>query len=129
MDKGGSLDLELKADSVRATDLSTGAPLPRISPARFGVALDYAWNRFSARLDVNRVKGQDRVSAGELPTNGYTMVNAALSQGVNFTSGVSEIFLRGVNLTNVEARNHVSFLKDRVPMPGRGVQLGLRATF
>ena len=129
MDKGGSLDLELKADSVRATDLSTGAPLPRISPARYGVAFDYAWNRFSTRLDVNRVKGQDRVSAGELPTDGYTMVNLAVSQRINFTGGVSEIFLRGVNLTNVEARNHVSFLKDRVPLAGRGVQAGLRATF
>ena len=129
LDKGGSLDLELKADAVRATDLSTGAPLPRISPARVGVALDYSLNRLSARLDVSRVQGQGRVAANELPTDAYTMVNAAVSQRFNLASGGYEIFLRGVNLTNVEARNHVSFLKDRVPLGGRGVQVGLRATF
>ena len=80
--------------------LGTGAPLPRISPSRIGVALDYAWNRMSARLDVSRVQGQNRVSAGELPTDGYTMVNASASHRVNFPGGVAEVFLRGVNLTH-----------------------------
>jgi iron complex outermembrane receptor protein len=37
--------------------------------------------------------------------------------------------LRGANLTDEEARNHVSFLKDLAPLPGRDVRLGLRVAF
>jgi iron complex outermembrane receptor protein len=47
-----------------------------------------------------------------------------------FTSfAVYDLLLRGTNLTDEEARNHVSFLKDLVPMPGRDVSLSLRVTF
>lgn len=35
------------------------------------------------------------------------------------------MLLRGTNLTDEEARNHVSFLKDLVPMPGRDLSLSV----
>jgi iron complex outermembrane receptor protein len=40
-----------------------------------------------------------------------------------------EAFLRGVNLLNEEARNHVSFLKDIAPLGRRSAQIGLRGQF
>ena len=37
--------------------------------------------------------------------------------------------MRGTNLTNEDARNHQSFLKDVLPLPGRNVLGGVRLTF
>ncbi len=51
--------------------------------------------------------------------------------GYRFFAGgmVYDLLLRGTNLTGEEARNHVSFLKDRVPLPGRDVSLAVESTF
>ena len=42
---------------------------------------------------------------------------------------IADLLLRGANLTNVEARNNVSFMKDFAPLPGRDVSLGLQVAF
>jgi iron complex outermembrane receptor protein len=39
------------------------------------------------------------------------------------------LYVKGVNLTNEEAREHTSFLKDLAPLPGRGIVVGARISF
>ena len=133
LERGAStLDVNLKFDTVRADDQSTGQPLPRIAPWRFGVGLDYRYNAFGARLDVTRVAGQNRVAAGELPTDGHTMLNAGVSYRIKtpgLHAGNLELFARGVNLLDQDARNHVSFLKDVAPLGNRSGQVGARLQF
>lgn len=130
LERGAStLDVQLKFDYVRADDTSTGLPLPRIAPRRFGVGLDYRYNAFGARMDVTHVAGQGRVAANELPTDGYTMLNAGVSYRLKMPLASVDLFARGVNLLNEDARNHVSFLKDIAPMGKRSGQVGMRAQF
>jgi iron complex outermembrane receptor protein len=126
-----TLDLLLKFDTVRADDRSTGLPLPRIAPRRFGIGLDYRRGPLGARVDATWVSAQNRVSAHELPTDGYTLLNAALTYRMKMPApqGSVEFFLRGVNLLNEDARNHGSFLKDMAPLGKRSRQLGVRAHF
>jgi iron complex outermembrane receptor protein len=128
----GTLDVVAKYDYVRADDRSTDTPLPRIAPHRFGLGLDYRYDRFGARLDTTWVSQQNRVSANELPTDGYAMVNAALTWRVKLPmtpQGAAEFFLRGTNLLNEEARNHVSIIKDIAPLGRRAGMVGVRANF
>jgi iron complex outermembrane receptor protein len=125
----GTLDLLAKYDHVRADDRSTGLPLPRIAPHRFGLGLDYRRDRFGARVDASWVADQDRVSANELPTDGYTMLNLALTWRLAAGRAGLEAFIRGTNLLDEEARNHVSVIKDIAPLGGRAVMAGLRGTF
>jgi iron complex outermembrane receptor protein len=129
MERGGTLDLLLNASYVRADDKSTGLPLPRISPLRYGIGVDYRQDRLGARVDATFFEEQDRVAAGELPTDGYTMLNATVSYRLPAPGVRLEAFLRGVNLLNEEARNHVSFLKDIAPLGRRSAQIGLRGQF
>ncbi len=131
LDRASTLDLRLKFETVRADDRSTGLPLPRIAPRRFGAGLDYRWGALGARVDATWVAAQNRVSTNELPTDSYTLINAALTYRIKLPlpQGSVEIFLRGVNLLNEDARNHVSFLKDIAPLGKRSGQLGLRAQF
>jgi iron complex outermembrane receptor protein len=123
------LDLELGADLVRAELRDTGEPLPRIPPRRYRMGLHYRGERFSGRLEGQRAEAQDRVSAFERPTDGYTLLNATLGYRFFLGNVVYDLLLRGSNLTDEEARNHVSFLKDRLPLPGRDVSLALKLAF
>ncbi len=125
----GSLDLKLRGDYVRATNLDTGAPLPRISPLRLGAGLDYQIGNFGASLDVTRAAGQNRVAPGELRTGSYTLTDAALTWRIKARALNLEAYLKGSNLFNQEARAHTSPLKDIAPLPGRGVLVGMRGSF
>lgn len=124
-----SLHLDLKSDYVRARDLSNNSSLPRISPLRFGGELNYERGAFSSGVELMRVSRQGSVSAGERPTAGYVMLNAEIAYKFGSSPNSVEIALRGLNLLDQEARNHVSFLKEIAPMPGRGAMISLRATF
>lgn len=125
----GSLDLNLRGDYVRAKNRDTGEALPRISPLRLGVGLDYRKGSFGAGLDVSHAFKQNRVAANELPTDSYTLVNMTLTYRVKAQALNLEAFLKGNNLLDEEARVHTSFLKDIAPLPGRGVLVGVRGTF
>jgi iron complex outermembrane recepter protein len=128
-ERSGALDLLLRGDYVKAENRSTGQPLPRISPLRLGVGLEYALNRFTGGIDVQKVKAQTRVAPNETTTPGYTLVNASLAYTLAQQPVAAQAFVRINNLFDKEARNHVSFLKDIAPLPGRGVLVGLRASF
>jgi len=127
--RGGKLGVEAQADWLKATDLGRNQPLPRMSPVRYGGALTYERDRCDTRLEVLRTQSQTRVAQGELPTDGYTMVNLAFNYRLTFDRLALSAFIKGSNLLNQEARDHVSFIKDIAPLAGRGVTLGLQGSF
>ena len=124
-----NLDLEFKADAVRARDRITGAPLPRIPPFHLSTALAYQRGPLGIRLEGVYAAPQDRISAAELPTDSYFLVNAAISYTLSRGPITTDLYLKGVNLTDAEAREHTSFLKDRAPLGGRGFVAGIKMTF
>ena len=118
-----------RADYVRAEDVDTGEPLPRITPFRYGASLNYRHEKWEAKIEGQRVSRQNRTAAFETSTEGYTFLNA--SAGYNFHAGpaIVNVYVRGTNLLNEEAREHLSFLKEALPLAGRGVLIGVRTTF
>ena len=123
------LELDLGGDLVRAELRASGEPLPRITPARFFAGLHYQGEQLSGSLFVRRTQSQDRVAAFETATAGFTQLDA--SAGYRFFRGdtMHELLLAGTNLTDELARNHVSYLKDVAPLPGRDLRLTYRVTF
>lgn len=118
-----------KLDWVRAERTDTDEALPRIPPVRIGGGIRYDGNLLRGILNVTRHTKQDRVAPNEEPTGGYTMVDASVSLLLFVETVANEITLRGTNLGNVEARNHVSLLKEQAPLPGRSVRLLYRLHF
>lgn len=127
--EGRRLHLELSSDRVRATETRTGRPLPRIPASRHTARLSFEDGRWHALVEFRHVQRQDRTAPGEAPTAAYHLVNASLSRLFPGPRLSWELFLRGRNLTNAEAREHTSFLKEFAPLPGRGVLAGVRLTF
>lgn len=120
------LRLEAAADYV-AGDTDLGPPA-RIPPWSVTGRVVLTQPRWSGSLEVRHVAKQDEVATFELPTDGYTFVNLRAS-ATPFGDRRVTLFAEARNLTNVEAREHASFLKDLVPLPGRNLRAGLSYRF
>ncbi len=120
------LSLEGSADYVRAdTDLG---PAARIPPWSVTTGLSWTTARYDVSGEVRHVAEQDRVADGELPTDAYTMVNLKAAFRPLADRNVT-VFAEARNLTDEEAREHVSFLKDIAPLPGRNFRVGVAYRF
>ena len=72
---------------------------------------------------------QKQTAPFELKTDSHTLLNASLvvrpiPERDDFTIVVS-----GRNLTDQDARNHVSFTKELLPLPGRDIHVSAKLRF
>jgi iron complex outermembrane receptor protein len=128
-----TLDLDWRADTVRATNSSTGEPLPRIAPMRVGATLVHAQGPWSAKLGADWHSAQKRVPEGSVNTQAYTLVNAGVTYRQKLEATVLNWFVRLDNLTDKQAYSASSILTStafgKSPLPGRSFKLGVQATF
>jgi iron complex outermembrane receptor protein len=123
------LDLVISADVVRAENTHTDAHLPRIPPSRLKTGIAWARGAWSLGGEVQWVARQKRLAENETPTDGYALASVYASYRMVIDRAVIDLFVRGSNLNDAEARMHTSFLKDVAPLPGRSVTIGLRTSF
>ena len=125
----GDSQLELTGffDTVSAKlDVSGNDKLPRIPPSRAGIGLQFDLGGFSANLDYIWASKQDSVADYELPTEGYEDLRVYLSYEIETGKRLTEVYLRGRNLTGDEQRKHTSIIKDLAPDPDRTIEAGVR---
>jgi iron complex outermembrane receptor protein len=128
--KASQLNLDWKADYARGENRTTGDALPRIAPFRLSSALVYSEGKYSSQVDVQYAARQNRYADDLGATPSYTMFGL----GASYKTAVSGmksayLFLRVHNLTNVEARNASSVLRDMAPAGARAIKVGLRGNF
>ena len=124
-----TLDLDLGADTVRATNKSTRENLPRIPARQYSAKLAYGHQDVLVALEVHHKAAQTRAAHDESTTPRHTLLNASATWRLRDGRRTWEVFLRGTNLTNAVAREHASFLKEFAPLPGRGLGGGARLHF
>jgi iron complex outermembrane receptor protein len=128
--KASQLNMDWKADYVRGENRSTGGALPRISPFRLSSALVYSEGKYSSQVDVQYAARQNRYADDLGATPSYTMFGL----GASYKTAVSGmksayLFMRVDNVTDVEARNASSVLRDMAPAGARAIKVGLRGNF
>lgn len=124
--------LTLFGDRVRAHLRDSGGNLPRIPADRFGVRVEQGFGAsLDGRIELSRVRRQNRVADYETQTSGYSLLGAGLTYHgrVDVLRSDYQVFVKGDNLLNSKARNNVSFIKDSVLLPGRNLTVGLRVDF
>ncbi|PUE09989.1 TonB-dependent receptor [Limnohabitans sp. T6-20] len=128
-----TLDLDWRADTVRATNTSTSEPLPRIAPMRVGATLVYGQGPWSAKMGADWHAAQKRVPEGSVATGAYTWVNASVAYRQKLDATVLHWFARLDNLSDQLAYSASSILTStafgKSPLPGRSFKLGVQATF
>ena len=116
-------------DAVRAKLPDLNQNLPRIPPARVRLGLDYHYNALSLRPEIVFAGRQDKISPLETETAGYGLFNVAASYTIG-SSHYAHIFtVNAANLTDKLYRNHLSFIKNLAPEPGRGIRFGYTFKF
>ena len=124
-----ALWLNGKVDYVRAELLEQHKPLPRISPLRGTLGLDWHYKDFNIRPELILANRQIRVFDHETPTAGYAVFN--LNASYTFVTGrVAHIMsVSGYNLGDRLYRNHLSFIKEIAPEIGRNLRLNYTLRF
>ena len=128
-----NLDLALRGDMVRATDLTSNQPLPRIAPMRVGATLQWASGPWGSSLGFDHSAPQNRVAVGQRATAAYTFWNTAATYALKV--GVSNFlwYVKIDNLTNQLAYSAASVLTTtafpKAPLPGRSLKVGLQVSF
>ena len=120
--------LELVGDTVDA-ELDAAGHLPRIPPMSLGAGVHYHGHAWRGAVEWRWVDDQHDVAEQEIPTDGYTMLNAHVGRRFVLKNQILDVLLRGRNLTDEEARVHTSFLKTFAPLPGRDITLSARFWF
>ena len=76
------------------------------------------------------VEKQNDFGEGETATDSYQMLNTRLTKTFSaIGNGELKVSLFANNLLDEVARNHSSFVKDEVPLPGRNYGLKFNLTF
>ena len=124
----GELALSFGRDVVNA-EFADGHNVPRINPARNIYSLVYTQDDLLFKLMLKDVEKQNDFGEGETATDSYQMLNTRLTKTFNaIGNGELKVSLFANNLLDEVARNHSSFVKDEVPLPGRNYGLKFNLT-
>ncbi len=122
-DNDHNLWFNLSGDIVRAKFTGNTGSLPRIPAKSATIGLSYEGSQIGASGEIKLVYDQNKLAANELKTKGYTEINLEVSWRPFGEVRDLVIRLQGKNLGNAERRQHTSFLKDKLPMPGRNFKI------
>jgi iron complex outermembrane receptor protein len=125
----GEMTLSFGRDVVNA-QFTDGHNIPRINPARNVYSLSYAQDDIVFKLHLKDVEKQNDVGEGETATAGYQMLDTRLTKTFDLSGkGELKVSLFGRNLLDEAARNHASFVKNEVPLPGKNYGIKFNLTY
>lgn len=124
---GFDMSVDGLAEYVRAKTQSGN--LPRIPPLSVLSGIEAESERFKFRAELDYAAKQNKLAFGELETSDYSLVNLFATWKAPTSAQDVRVKLSVQNLLNSEARQHTSFLKDIVPLPGRNVRFSISSVF
>jgi iron complex outermembrane receptor protein len=125
----GDVILSYGRDSVSAK-FNNGGYVPRINPDRNVYTVAYERGSFDMAVVLKNVQAQTDFAVTETPTQHYDMLDVRASQAFQISDALTlNVSIFGNNLLDEVARNHSSFVKKEVPLPGRNYGLKFNAQF
>jgi iron complex outermembrane receptor protein len=125
----GELTYSFGRDQVNA-EFADGHNVPRINPARNIYSLSYDQNDTIFKVVLKNVERQKDVGEGESETGSYRMLDTRLTKTFDINNkSEMKVTLFANNLLDDVARNHSSFIKDQVPLPGRNFGVKFKLSF
>lgn len=122
------LELSMAFEAIRG-ELADDSNIPRMPPLSLNTTLKYSYKDFSSTLGYKYVDKSRFEAVNETQTPSYGWLSAYLEYAykTKYVEGI--VFVKGENLTNQQAYNHLSFLKETAPLPGMQLSGGLELKF
>ena len=128
----GDLLVKFSRDDISGV-FDNNTYIPRITPAKNVLSLKYENQKNDTyHLDFIYTESQGDMSSIETKTNSHVDLDIGYSKKIIFDSHKDLIInIYGNNILNNTVRNHSSFVKNEVPMPGGnfGIDVSLGYTF
>ena len=128
----GDLLVRLSRDDISGV-FDDNKYIPRITPAKNVLSLNYQNQKNDTySLDFIYTESQGDMSSIETKTNSHIDLDIGYSKKIIYDSNKDLIInVYGNNILNNTIRNHSSFVKDNVPMPGGnyGLDISLQYKF
>ncbi len=129
----------LQADYLKA-QLTKGVNknLPRTPPATLLMQFNWQKNNWSAEVENRWTLAQNDTAEQEANTKAYQHLNLHLNHSNIFSAALStaskkvyewKVGIQANNLLNDFGENHVSYLKEYAPLPGRNISLNSSISF
>ena len=129
----GNLTVSLGQDSVIGkfnADSADESYVPRITPKRTFIDVDYRAADYSAGISFKDVKPQYKTAIEESSTEGFLLVDMKVAKEFTLSQDVGmTVSFFAKNLMDERARNHTSFVKNEVPLAGRNIGFKFNITF
>lgn len=122
-----TLKADALAEYVRAK--TDSGNLPRIPPLSVLTGIEADSERFNFRAELDYAAEQNKVQTFEIPTDSYSLVNLFATWRAPMDAQDVRLSVSVLNLFDEDARQHTSFLKDSVPLPGRNVRFSIASRF
>lgn len=103
--------------------------LPRIPPLSVLGGIEAESDRFKIRAELDYASEQNDIGQFEMATENYALTNVFLTWKTQVQEQPVRISVSVMNAFDQEARQHTSFLKDSVPLPGRNVRFSIGTRF
>tara|TARA_B100000900_G_scaffold393466_1_gene389963 strand:+ start:704 stop:3010 length:2307 start_codon:yes stop_codon:yes gene_type:complete len=124
----GEVEISFGRDTVEGK-FTSGGFIPRMSPSRNLFKISYENDAIKTTLSFKDVEQMDNLALNETMSEAYQMVNFTISAITPLGPDVDlKTSFFASNILDEVARNHNSFVKDQVPLPGRnfGLRFSLR---
>ncbi len=121
----GALSMTSKFDWIQGRNQDDHQNLPRLSPPRLSLGLEHMKSNWESDIEAQHYFDQNLNAPNETRTQGYTLTNVGTQYAFTMNNSKLDVFFRIRNIFDVEARSHVSFLKEVAPLPGRNLILGV----
>jgi len=122
-----TLKADALAEYVRAK--TDSGNLPRIPPLSVLTGIEADSERLTFRAELDYAATQNKIDTLEIPTDDYALVNLFATWRAPMDAQDVRLSLSVLNLLDDDARQHTSFLKDSVPLPGRNVRFSIASSF
>lgn len=122
--KGHQLTTTAQLNALQGK-IAEGGYLPRMSPYNASLEIEDKVGSFTHTIGYKWVDKSRNDAANETGTKGYDWLSAGVRWERKTSYGDWEVWLKGENLTDSIALNHLSFLKETAPLPGRQISMGI----
>lgn len=127
--KADRLLLEWKGDLVKADNLNSNQPMPRIAPFNMNTTLSYQLGKWETQAEWIYAAKQSRVPENESPSDAYQLINFSINYSFKQKIFDTFIYAKFDNVMNQQARLATSFLRDIAPLGGRSLKVGIKTLF
>ena len=125
----GMLSFIYGRDEVRGK-FTDGTNILRMVPTSNMFSVLYSASDLKLKISLQDVEKQGHIGLNEMPTGGHQMLDLRVTRSFQLGANAEiTVSLYGKNLLDEVARNHSSFVKDQVPLPGKNFGIRLSGKF